>query len=166
MLFRSRDFRALGGFDPLFEPFYWEDVDLSWRAWRAGKRVVYRPTSVVEHHHRGSIGAHGKPAWIRAAIERNRLLFQWKHLDGPALADHVAALYRLLLDAYVGDRRDELLWLALALERAEDAAAARRALPEPVAPFPELVRRAGGAELPAGESSGPPAGKETAQKAP
>jgi N-acetylglucosaminyl-diphospho-decaprenol L-rhamnosyltransferase len=144
MLFRRQDFRALGGFDPLFEPFYWEDVDLSWRAWRAGMTVVYQPASVVEHHHRGTISVHGKPAWIRAAIERNRLLFQWKHLDGPALAEHLAALYRMLFDAYVADRRDELLWLALALEHGEAAAAARAGLPEPVAPFEELMRRAGG----------------------
>jgi GT2 family glycosyltransferase len=138
ILMRRADFDALGGFDPLFEPFYWEDVDLSWRAWRAGRRVLYVPDAVVEHRHRGTIGAQARPASIRAAIERNRLLFQWKHLDGEALAEHVAALYRWTVDAYLAERRDDLVWLCLALEEAEAALASRAALPKPVAEFREL----------------------------
>ncbi|MFH2000353.1 MAG: glycosyltransferase family 2 protein, partial [Planctomycetota bacterium] len=33
-------FFALGGFDPLFEPFYYEDADLCFRAWKQGYRVL------------------------------------------------------------------------------------------------------------------------------
>ena len=51
-LFRRVEFLAGGGFDPLYEPFYWEDIDLCWQAWSAGRRVLYQPASVVEHHHR------------------------------------------------------------------------------------------------------------------
>jgi GT2 family glycosyltransferase len=47
MLMRTREFEAVG-FDP--EMFmYHEDVDLGWRLWLAGRRVVVCPRSVVKH---------------------------------------------------------------------------------------------------------------------
>jgi GT2 family glycosyltransferase len=42
-------FRAAGGFDELFW-MYTEDVDLSWRAWLAGFRVIYHPPAVAYHY--------------------------------------------------------------------------------------------------------------------
>jgi hypothetical protein len=63
---------------------------------------------------------------VRAAIEKNRLLFHWKHLDRPErIAEHLAFLYRYALDAWIGDRRTELEWLALALEQADEILASR-----------------------------------------
>ncbi|MEM7310377.1 MAG: glycosyltransferase family 2 protein [Planctomycetota bacterium] len=138
-LFRRDEVLGMDGFDALFEPFYWEDVDLSWRAWAQGRRVLYQPSAVVEHHHRGTIGKSGKSAWVRAAIERNRLLFQWKHLDGEALGEHLSALLRWIVDAYLADEREELLWLNLALDDAKRALDARAARGEPVAGFEELL---------------------------
>jgi len=126
-LFRRAEFLA-EPFDPLFEPFYWEDIDLGWRAWRAGRRVLYQPASVVEHRHRGTIGRRVPKEFVRAVTERNRLLFAWKHLDEPELQRrHLAALYRWALDSYLEDRRDDLVWLAFALERRAEALASRRA---------------------------------------
>ncbi|MEQ1895017.1 MAG: glycosyltransferase family 2 protein [Planctomycetota bacterium] len=126
-LLRRAEFLA-APFDPLFEPFYWEDVDWCWRAWRAGRRVVYQPASVVEHRHRGTIGRRVPKDFVRAVTERNRLLFAWKHLDEPELQRrHLAALYRQALDTYLEDRREDLVWLALALERLKEALASRRA---------------------------------------
>jgi GT2 family glycosyltransferase len=128
-LYRRADFLATG-FDPLFEPFYWEDIDWSWRGWRLGKRVVYEPASVVEHQHRGTIGRRVPKDFVRSMVERNRLLFAWKHVDEPELLrKHLAALYRWTLDAYLEDRRDELVWLVFALDRLREALAARAALP-------------------------------------
>jgi len=124
-LLRREPFLAAGGFDPLFEPFYWEDVDYGWCAWRKGQRVVFEPRSVVEHHHRGTIGKVVPPDVVRAAIEKNRLLFQWKHLDGELLAAHLVALNRRAIDAWLCDERDELLWIHLALEQLEEALASR-----------------------------------------
>jgi len=129
LLFRRHAFLELGGFDPMYEPFYWEDVDLGWTVWREGKRVLYQPASVVEHHHRGTIGRVVDGAVTRAAIEKNRLLFQWKHLDDKdLLRSHVAALYRMVIDAWLSDDRDELLWLNLALDQADQALEGRTKL--------------------------------------
>lgn len=129
-----------GGFDPIFEPFYWEDVDLCFTAWRRGQRVLYQPASVVEHHHRGTIGRVIPPELVRAAQEKNRLLFQWKHLEGDARTRaHLAALYRRALDAWLADDRDELVWLALALEQTREALAAREALSDAPLGFREAL---------------------------
>jgi len=142
-LFRRSDFLATGGYDPLFEPFYWEDVDWCWSQWKRGKRVVYQPAAVVEHHHRGTIGRRVGKEFVRAVIERNRLLFSWKHVDAPDLQRrHLAACYRWALDAYLEDQRENLVWLAYALDSLERARAARAALPEAKHDMADLLQRA------------------------
>jgi GT2 family glycosyltransferase len=129
MLLRRSEFLAQGGFDPLYEPFYYEDVDLGFAAWRAGRRVLYEPASVVEHHHRGTIRKRVQGELVRAVIERNRYLFQWRFLDGEErLRRHLAALYRTAVDAHLRDEREELVWLLLALERLDELEAARARL--------------------------------------
>ncbi|TAJ17148.1 MAG: glycosyltransferase family 2 protein [Planctomycetota bacterium] len=129
-LLRRSEFLAAGGFDPLYEPFYMEDADLGLVARRAGRRVLYEPRSVVEHHHRGTIGKRIPRELVVAVIERNRLLLQWKLVDAPARARaHYAALHRVATDALLCDEREQLVWLALALARLEALAQARRALP-------------------------------------
>ncbi len=138
-LLRKSEFVAQGGFDPLYEPFYLEDTDLGWGAWRAGQRVVYEAQSVVEHHHRGTIGKRVPRPFVVATTERNRILFQWKFLDDEvALREHVAALYRMAVDAYLSDRRDELVWLCLALDRQELAFASRAGLPQAARTYAEI----------------------------
>jgi len=141
LLFRRADFLDAGGFDPLFEPFYWEDIDLCWRAWRAGRTTLLHPASVVEHHHRGTIRGLASEAAVLAAIEKNRWLFQWKHLDGELLEEHLAGLLRETLDAWMEDRRDALVALALAFEQLDEALARRAEQPPPVAGFLELLAR-------------------------
>jgi len=42
-------FDELGGFDPLFYPAYYEDVDLCFRVRERGLRVVYEPTARIVH---------------------------------------------------------------------------------------------------------------------
>jgi GT2 family glycosyltransferase len=48
MLVHRRTFLDAGGFDPNFFA-YFEDVDLGWRLWALGHRVVYAPDAVVRH---------------------------------------------------------------------------------------------------------------------
>jgi len=145
-LYRRSDFLATG-FDPLFEPFYWEDIDYSWVGWRRGKRVLYQPAAVVEHLHRGTIGRRVPADFVRAMVERNRLLFAWKHIDEPELQKrHLAALYRWALDTYLEDRREDLVWLAFALDELRAALASRARQAPAVHPFSEILRRSRPAE--------------------
>jgi len=78
--FHRRKFFALGGFDELFAPFYFEDTDLSYMAWKCGWKVLYQPRSVVHHEHRGTIGKTYGADFIDRVIKRNALLFAWKNI--------------------------------------------------------------------------------------
>lgn len=134
-LLRKREFAALGGFDPLFEPFYFEDADLGLAAWRAGQRTRLVVAAAVEHRHRGTIMkvVGEKPAGerlVHAAIGRNAWLLEWKHSTLEELRAHVAALERAATDAWFAEDRERLVALALALERAEQALVAPRPAPE------------------------------------
>ena len=128
-LLRRAEFLERGGFDPLYEPFYWEDVDLGLAAWRGGRRVLLVRDSTFEHHHRGTIGKVVPRPLVRAAQERNRLLCQWKYLSGEAeWRAHVDALVRWAVDAWLDDQREELEWLVLALSNLDQVFEARAGL--------------------------------------
>lgn len=79
-------FLALGGFDEVYSPGYWEDYDLSYRAAKAGWRVLYEPAAVARHLGKGSLGqVLGERGLVRID-ERNRLIFNWLNLaDSPGL---------------------------------------------------------------------------------
>lgn len=78
--FDRRKFLELGGFDHLFAPFYLEDTELGYLAWKRGWKVLYQPRSVVFHEHRGTIGKRFKKSAIDAVIQKNLLLFVWKNI--------------------------------------------------------------------------------------
>ena len=78
--FDRRKFLELGGFDELFAPFYFEDTDLGYMAWKRGWKVLYQARSVVHHEHRGTIGKTFGEDFIQGAVKRNALLFAWKNI--------------------------------------------------------------------------------------
>ena len=83
-MYDRNKFMEIGGFDELFAPFYWEDVELSYRAWKRGYRVKYEPRSIAYHMISSTIG--GLAARRTARIQdRNRLIFNWIHLHDPAM---------------------------------------------------------------------------------
>jgi GT2 family glycosyltransferase/glycosyltransferase involved in cell wall biosynthesis len=75
-----RKFLELGGFDHLFKPFYLEDTDLGFLAWKRGWKVYYQPRSVVWHEHRGTIGKNFSQDFIQAIVLKNFTLFAWKNI--------------------------------------------------------------------------------------
>ena len=87
--FDRRKFAELGGFDGLLAPFYLEDTDLGYMAWKRGWKVLYEPRSVVWHEHRGTIGKKFSPAYIQSILKKNFLLFCWKNIhEWPRLGSH------------------------------------------------------------------------------
>jgi GT2 family glycosyltransferase/glycosyltransferase involved in cell wall biosynthesis len=78
--FDRAKFLELGGFDPLFAPFYLEDADLGFLAWKRGWKALYQPRSVVYHEHRGTIGRLFDEERIQAVLKKNYLLFAWKNI--------------------------------------------------------------------------------------
>ncbi|MBZ5610352.1 MAG: glycosyltransferase [Acidobacteriia bacterium] len=75
-----RKFLELGGFDELFRPFYLEDTDLGYQAWKRGWKVFYQPRSVVYHEHRGTIGKRFSETQIDLVLKKNFILFCWKNI--------------------------------------------------------------------------------------
>ena len=78
--FAREKFLALGGFDEILEPFYLEDTDLGYMAWKRGWKVLYQPRSIVFHEHRGTIGKRFTEDQIQAVLKKNYLLFCWKNI--------------------------------------------------------------------------------------
>ena len=84
-----RKFFELGGFDHLLKPFYYEDTDLGFMAWKRGWKVYYAPQSIVYHEHRGTIGRKFSPEYIQRVLKKNAILFVWKNIhDWRMLAGH------------------------------------------------------------------------------
>lgn len=89
-IFRRKLFIDLGMLDELFNPFYWEDIDLSYRAWKAGYQVVFDKNILVEHHHESTIGKYFQQKRILKTAFRNQLIFHWKNLtDKNLLLNHI-----------------------------------------------------------------------------
>lgn len=146
--FDRAKFLELGGFDELLRPFYLEDTDLGYQAWKRGWKVLYQPKSVVFHEHRGTIGKRFSASEIDLVLKKNFILFCWKNIHewrrlgshffytiaGASLSllfgdsperSNLAGLWRafLQLPAALGSR-----WRALALATVSDTEAFRRPL--------------------------------------
>jgi len=78
-LIDKKKFNYLGGFDNLYSPFYWEDVDLSYRAWKAGFKILFDPKILVEHHHETTISKYFDKNKIKTIAYRNQLIFSLKN---------------------------------------------------------------------------------------
>lgn len=147
-LFDAAKLRAVGGFDELLAPFYWEDVELCYRAWKRGWEVRYEPRSVVFHQSSATIKSRFARRMVEVTATRNRLLTHWIHLhDGRWWTAHLATTALLWLADGVTRRgfrealrqawavRDEA-WRRRRLERAQ-----RRRTDRDVAAIFEAVRR-------------------------
>jgi GT2 family glycosyltransferase len=84
--FRKSIWNTLGGMDPMFNPFYWEDIDLSYRAVKAGYKILFEPRSTVVHEHEKGIIKHEyTPFQIKTIAYRNQFLFIWNNLSDPRI---------------------------------------------------------------------------------
>ncbi|BBD54337.1 glycoside hydrolase family 99-like domain-containing protein [Planktothrix agardhii] len=50
LLVKTALFKAVGGFDPIYQPAYYEDADLNFRIRSQGYKTYYQPNSTVIHH--------------------------------------------------------------------------------------------------------------------
>src|SRR3989339_997966 len=97
-LFNKKLFISLGMLDNLFNPFYWEDIDLSYRAWKSGYEVLYDPNISVEHHHESTIGKYFDKKKVLKTAFRNQIIFQWKNItDFDLLLNHVFNMPRFVI---------------------------------------------------------------------
>ena len=82
--FRKSFWKKLGGMDTLYNPFYWEDIDLSYRALKAGYTLIFEPKSVIGHYHEeGKIKSEFSPSDVKRIAYRNQFMFIWKNITDP-----------------------------------------------------------------------------------
>ncbi len=74
--FRKSIWDKLGGLNELYNPFYYEDIDLSYRALKSGYKVLFEPKSVVFHEHeKGAIKSKYSSFQIKTIAYRNQFIF-------------------------------------------------------------------------------------------
>ena len=129
-------FLASGGFDPDYFA-YFEDVDLGWRLWLEGERVLFVPGATAYHRHHGSGLDEARRTTL---LERNALASVFKNYDEENLARVLPAALLLLAARarLAGGARATLYHDTLArfldglpaLRRKRDAVQARRRRPD------------------------------------
>jgi len=87
--FRKSIWERLGGLNELFAPFYWEDIDISYRALKSGYKIIFEPKSVVIHEHeKGAIKSKYFPSEVRVIAYRNQFIFVWENADIDLIMSH------------------------------------------------------------------------------
>ena len=91
-----RKFLAIGGFDPLYHPFYFEDTDVSYQAWKRGWKCLLAPASRVIHKHRATTKAKFSNRFVEVMVRKNQYLFTWKNVtDSAMIFQHLRNLPRI-----------------------------------------------------------------------
>jgi len=131
MMVRRDEFLSLGGFDPLYF-MYFEDVDLCWRYWLSGYKVLYAPQSVVHHRFGGTTGS-SRHAPLRVFYgTRNSMFNILKNND----------LRNIFLPVFFNMLHHTVKFLGfVASLRFKSAVAMIRAYGSLVCHFPEVMRR-------------------------
>ena len=75
----------LKGFDEIYSPFYWEDIDIARRAMKQGYKLLYLPDSIVYHQSSSTIATYRSNNLRRLISIRNKFIFTWRHLDASKL---------------------------------------------------------------------------------
>lgn len=94
-VFRRSIWMELGAMDEkLLSPFYWEDIDICYRAEKRGYINLWEPESHVVHNHESTIGKFPK-TYVQRVKERNQLLVIWKNIHSPKLMrNHIIGIIR------------------------------------------------------------------------
>lgn len=84
-VFRKSIWQDLSGMDErLLSPFYWEDIDLCYRAIKRGYSCLWSPDSDVVHNHESTISKLPKK-YVARIRERNQLLLIWKNITSRSM---------------------------------------------------------------------------------
>ena len=90
-----RKFLEIGGFDPLYAPFYVEDTDISYQALKRGWKCLLAPASHVVHKHLSTSKKTFGERFVENTIRRNIYLLIWKNLtEFSMIFDHLMSLPR------------------------------------------------------------------------
>lgn len=123
----KKKFLTLSGFNPLYSPFYWEDIDLSYRAYKRGWRVIFDPNIVVDHKHQSTIGKYFKKSTIKIIAFRNQFIFIWKNITNrDLLMSHFFFLPYNLVYFLLKGKKEFLIGFLKAIKYLREIRRARR----------------------------------------
>ena len=100
---------TIGLFDELFYPAYWEEIDLCYRARKAGFRVVVTTNAELFHHEKKSVEPN---IALHRMVNRGRLIFLLKTQAVNVICDEFAPTERTWLHQWAGD------WMLRSLQAA------------------------------------------------
>jgi GT2 family glycosyltransferase len=83
-IFKRSLWDKLGGLNEIYAPFYWEDIDIGYRAWKMGYKIIWDNQSLVYHEHE-STAKKINPQYLSLIKQRNELLFNWINITDPDL---------------------------------------------------------------------------------
>ncbi len=95
--FRKKYWDQLQGLDSIYDPFYWEDIDICMRASKLGWINLWNPNAHVQHEHEKTIGVYVDKTYKIKIQERNHLLFTWKFLTFQQWPIHIFFLFLRLI---------------------------------------------------------------------
>lgn len=78
-IFDKNIWDRLEGFDPALAPAYWEDMDLGYRAWKIGYKIIWDNQAIVVHEHEQSYSKLDQN-FLNRIKQRNELLFNWLNI--------------------------------------------------------------------------------------
>ncbi len=103
-IFDKEKVKKLGKLDQLYNPFYWEDIDLSYKAWRAGYKILFVREIEVIHQHEGTIGKYFSNPKIKEIAYRNQLIFTWKNIPNSLILNHLTHLPFIFFNLLLKER--------------------------------------------------------------
>lgn len=97
-LFRKKIWKDLGGLDDrLFSPFYWEDLDICYRAAKRGFKLLWEGGSEVKHNHESTSRLMDQKK-VNLIREANELKFVWKNITSKRLINkHYSYLFSRII---------------------------------------------------------------------
>jgi len=116
-------------FDPVFYPFCYEDVDVSYRAWKAGFKIIYEPKAIIYHKSRATINKYVTQDDQAKYIFKNSFLFVWKNItDIRLFSMHIFFLIAKLINGLLFFRRKKstLFGFVLAMQSLKQVRISRK----------------------------------------
>jgi GT2 family glycosyltransferase len=116
-------FLKIGGFDPLTAMY--EDIEISYRAWKRGWLIKYEPQSVAYHDASQTMKRRYRRRSLNRLSRRSRILMHWILLDDRKMfGQHLASIAGQLLTSWI--RLDWPLYWAVATGLRNIAAVRRK----------------------------------------
>lgn len=126
MMVTKSKFLELGGFHPIFKPFYGEDFDLGVRAWGRGWPTYFEPNATVLHQSQGAIKDSVARSKVKEIRRRNRYFIEWLHMSPKRLLlNNIPATIAQLLGELISFDRTNLKGFIAAARNIRAALAAR-----------------------------------------